>query len=433
MTDSLSRYLSRRADLQSRPLEGGGTEDVARVVVIPALAEYETLPETLASVAENPPGLLATTLVIVVVNNGPRTVDRHSAYEENQATLAWLRDAARRELDGVRLAWVDASSEGRELGVREGVGAARKIGLDWGLEVLRRNARPGGALINLDADALVDSAYLEVLDEYFQRDRAWGAVVELAHRLEGPREQRQAILRYELFLRYHVLGLRYAGSPYAFHTLGSIMACRGEAYAAVSGMNRRRGGEDFYFLQELAKTGQVATLSGTTVRPSARPSWRVPFGTGPRVAEQMKHPGDGLLAYAPECYEVLRAWLGCVSRGGDVDGETLQHQARAIDRELEKYLEDQDFRKTWERLQANAGDREQLLAQFHRWFDGLKTLRLIHHLRNTAYPSRPVEEVASAVGAWFDSAAPELLVCDGAEAVCTRAVARLRDLERAVL
>ena len=34
-----------------------------------------------------------------------------------------------------------------------------------------------------------------------------------------------AIICYETFLRYYVMCLRYAGSYYAFHTIGSAMAC----------------------------------------------------------------------------------------------------------------------------------------------------------------------------------------------------------------
>src|SRR5690606_30362640 len=109
-----------------------------------------------------------------------------------------------------------------------------------------RNTVRLGLIISLDADTLVEPNYLQALRKEFDLQDAWAAVIDFAHPLAGPVEQQAAILAYEIHLRYHVLGLRYAGSPYAFHTVGSAMACTAEAYVAAGGMNRRQAGEDFY-------------------------------------------------------------------------------------------------------------------------------------------------------------------------------------------
>jgi len=140
-------------------------------------------------------------------------------------------------------------------------------------------------LLSLDADTRVEPNYLESVRAHFADPYAWAAVIAYAHPIEGTPEEQAAIASYEILLRYHVLGLRWAGSPYAFPSIGSTIVCRAEAYVAVSGMNRRRGGEDFYFLQQLAKTGGVGFINTTTVRPSGRPSSRVPFGTGAYVRQ----------------------------------------------------------------------------------------------------------------------------------------------------
>ena len=85
------------------------------------------------------------------------------------------------------------------------------------------------------------------------------------------------------FCGAYVIGLSYAGSPYAFHAIGSTMSCTAEAYAAVRGMNRRTAAEDFHFLDKLAKLGRIGHIEKTTVFPSPRTSHRVPFGTGQRM------------------------------------------------------------------------------------------------------------------------------------------------------
>jgi len=59
--------------------------------------------------------------------------------------------------------------------------------------------------------------------------------------------------------------LQQAGSPYAYHTIGSAFACRAEAYIAAGGMNRRHAAEDFYFLQQLAKCMQDENIDVTAL------------------------------------------------------------------------------------------------------------------------------------------------------------------------
>ena len=47
--------------------------------------------------------------------------------------------------------------------------------------------------------------------------------------------------------------MKYARSPYAFHTIGSTMAVSANHYAKVRGFPKREAGEDFYLLNKLAK------------------------------------------------------------------------------------------------------------------------------------------------------------------------------------
>ncbi len=323
-------YLLKRAGLETRPLVSGSCENVDQVVVIPSLAEKENLFKTLDSLARNPLDDLQRTLVICVVNN--RASHPFPDIENNSKTLSIL-DAAHHSLSsfdklceqtpselvdalerGLRLAYIDASSAGCELSGKSGVGTARKIGLDWGLSILDASHADPGVLLSLDADTWVDSNYLHAARACFSRPDAWAAVIPFAHRLEGSPTEIAAIVCYEIFLRYHVMGLAYARSPYAFHSIGSAMACTVDAYVAVSGMNQRQAGEDFYFLQQLAKTGRVDTIRGTAVYPSPRPSHRVPFGTGQRVRRFLDASQDEYLLYDPRCYAVLKAWLSHVSQ-----------------------------------------------------------------------------------------------------------------------
>ncbi len=276
----IAKYLETRGLDGPWNIIGIEREDFTGAVVIPALAESESLFTTLQCLAQNPPDVLSDFLILVVINH--RGDAPLSDKLDNEVTLRRLA-AGDSFLRGLQFAWVDAASNGHELPAKGGVGLARKIGFDLALTRLHyRQADP--LLISLDADTLVRQDYLSSLRLHFQGAKVPGAVIPFCHQPGPIPEQDRAIRRYELFLRAYVLGLSRAGSPYAFHTVGSAMACRAGFYARMGGMNVRNAGEDFYFLQHLAKTGGIAQVKGTVVYPSARASKRVPFGTGRSVS-----------------------------------------------------------------------------------------------------------------------------------------------------
>jgi hypothetical protein len=394
---AIPKYLGGRTDLGRRPLVCAPCDGVKQVVVIPVLAERQTLFKTLEDLAANPPEELERTMVICVVNNRAEPHADPADIAQNAETLYLLQSMAEgaptREVRSLaasplRLGYIDASSQDFALRSKDGVGLARKIGLDWGVAVLARNGADRGGLLSLDADTRVEPSYLAAARAHFDSPGSWAGIFEYAHPISPPAEEARAIVCYELFLRYHTLGLKYAGSPYAFHTIGSTIGCTVEAYVAVSGMNRRQAGEDFYFLQKLAKTGPVKRISGTTVWPSSRASHRVPFGTGARVRRFVAGEHDEYLLYHPESYGVLKKWLACAAAHGEEEADTVLDAAGRIAPPLAAFLSASGFAETWPRLQENSRDTEAFLKQFHVWFDGFRTLKLIHHLRDHGYPEQ---------------------------------------------
>jgi hypothetical protein len=329
----------------------------------------------------------------VVVNQ--RTDAKNPEKSDNRATLAAL-PVWKVQFGLETLHWVDAASEGRELPAKQGVGLARKIGMDLALQQL--DYRMGDPLlICLDSDTLVQPDYLGALFDHFAGSTAGGASIPYRHRPADTPQAQAAIDRYELFLRLYVLGLGLAGSPYAFHTVGSAMACRATAYATSGGMNRRLAGEDFYFLQQLHKTSGVSDLTGTIVLPSPRSSLRVPFGTGRAVGDMLADGDSRLLFYQPELFEMLGEWLACVSDHDGADGGELLRRSGRISPWLQEFLLQAGFGAAWDNLlKHNPGDTR-LLAAFHGWFDAFRTMRLMHHLTDRAYPRMPPEQAVPPV------------------------------------
>lgn len=397
MPDYVEKYWQSRGLTGPWRICGIDKEGFDGAVVIPALAEGESLLATLRCLAQNPPALLSRFLILVVVNH--RQDSPLADKLANERTLERLSSAGS-FLDVLTLGWVDASSPGLELPVKTGgVGLARKIGFDLALPRLNYG-QSSPLLISLDADTIVRPDYLAALARHFMETKTPGAVIPFCHQPGATPEQDRAIRRYELFLRAYVLGLHGSKSPYAFHTVGSAMACSAGAYARMGGMNTRVAAEDFYFLQQLARTGGVGPLQGTVVYPSARASNRVPFGTGRSIARLLANEKSGVLFYRTECFQILGDWLALVSQNEEEGGEKILALAAKISAHLSDYLNSIRFPVIWEKLKKNFKSRSKLRAGFHEWFDGLKTMKLIHHLSAHAFPRSEPEKVGPALLQW---------------------------------
>ena len=403
------KYLQTYGIFPQRPLVAESVEGIEQAVVIPALAERDSLFQTLACITRNPSNDLQRTLVICVVNNHRPPLAADMEITDNQKTLHILQslvfrrpdhqelpDGIREDLQSIagsdlRLAFIDASSPGLEIPDRDGgVGTARKIGMDAALRIVNARAAGGGVICSLDADTLVEENYLSVFQAYFTRTGDPAAVTAYAHQTSDNPRLLAAICCYEIFLRSYVIGLSYAGSPYAFHSIGSTMGCSAEGYADVRGMNRRRAAEDFHFLNKLAKIGKIGTITETTVFPSPRPSGRVPFGTGRRVFRFMTGGTDEYRLYDPRTFVILKEWLAAMEADPDRDPEAILIGARSIHSLLEEYLRLSRFAADWSVIRKNCSDAGHLRRQFHVWFDGLKTLKLVHHLGRSAFPPIPM-------------------------------------------
>ncbi|HCE66966.1 MAG: hypothetical protein A2X82_11570 [Geobacteraceae bacterium GWC2_55_20] len=385
---NIAAYLAKRAVSAPWRICPPPQRTFAGAVVIPSLAESANLRLTLESLSHNPADLLDRFMVLVVVNQRVDAGDVER--NDNLATLAMLPEW-KKEYRLEHLCWVDTSSPGQELPARQGVGLARKIGLD--LSLLWLDYRAGDPLlVCLDADTLVQPDYLPAIVAHFSGSSRGGASIPYRHRqAEDPQGQR-AIERYELFLRSYVLGLELAASPYAFHTVGSAMACRASAYVAAGGMNRRLAGEDFYFLQQVHKTSGVAPLAGTIVHPSPRSSLRVPFGTGRSVGDILAEGEQRLMFYRPQVFSILGEWLECVAGSLDSGGSELLERAGRIAPVLRGFLEQAGFRDAWDGLLNQNRDPARLAAAFHGWFDAFRTMRLIHVLSDQGYARISPEE-----------------------------------------
>ncbi|WP_020408123.1 hypothetical protein [Hahella ganghwensis] len=407
------------------------------VLVVPAYAEsLDDLVKVTSRVCQRFPN---TEFLQVWIINAPDRADVHhlsqtkmcweACIAQSDLVASFANMALRRFVFGDVLL-VDRFSAGRTIPARQGVGLARKVAGDCALVLCHLGVIQSDWLHYTDADALLP-------DNYFQQTAVlpvdYSAVVySHVHREEGDDRQKSVMRQYQIKLDQHVEGLRRAGSPHAYHSIGSTIASTFDAYMKVRGMPLKPGGEDFYFLNKLAKIKPILSLDGDPIELSGRVSMRVPFGTGPalrsalaneaardsRAAPEKKGASEnaartmqgeisrGIEVYHPDIYCLLAIMLAHLSefwRSRADLAPSLQHLSVSWGKILEKYELSPDLPELWyeeqelmnrvESLLRHSADELSFQRHFHCWFDAFKTLKFIHWWRDRGLASLSVESI----------------------------------------
>lgn len=364
-------------------------EDLGLVVVIPCFNEPD-LPGCLDSLwaCDRP----ACTVEVIVVINSSRTC-AEEILAQNQETLSLASAWTAHHIDS-RFAFHLLHFP--DLPMRQaGVGLARKIGMDEAVRRLDDVGRPDGIVVCYDADCRCEGNYLTSIERYFQEhSRSPGCSIYFEHPLEGPLDTPvyEAITAYELHLRYYVQGLRFAGFPYAHHTMGSCMAVRARIYTKQGGMNKRKAGEDFYFLQKIIPLGGFSDLTATKVVPSPRSSSRVPFGTGKAVLASL-HQEAGR-TYPWEAFLNLKSLFDRIPLLYRDNGLPFGGAGTGLSEAMRDYLQRQEFARAVTEIRQNTSTEAAFRKRFFHWFNAFRVMKFVHHARNHFYGERKIEEEA---------------------------------------
>lgn len=405
----MEKYLRNYAEPETRDLDGLPDQPAwENVMVIPACNEGSGL-------LRAPPPCGGRSLMILVINEMENASAQVSM--TNAALAAVVRERCTRQWQSSGLSlWqdpdaerdlllVDRFSEGRKLPAKGGVGFARKIGVDLAVSLIQNQRINTGWIHCTDADVKLPETYFSRSNRLQDTGSKYSALVyPFSHRDIGESPASIDVMMatglYELSLRYYVAGMKYAHSPYAFHTIGSTMAVSATHYAKVRGFPKREAGEDFYLLNKLAKVGTVleleSGLDNDIIEIESRRSDRVPFGTGAavnKITELSDLVGE-FLFYDPTVFKLLGVWLRSLSAIWDSGSPELTTadfaDNQCTDRHRQALLAGLNALKTQQALEhafRQSKNLDQFKRQMHTWFDAFRTLKLIHFLRDCCLPS----------------------------------------------
>lgn len=330
-------------------------------IALPILDELQHLPALLNCIASQT--YIHYKLVVCV--NQPDSwwddAEKQVRCLNNQACI----DLVKRQ-SNIQQEIMDRSSKGLGWqGKERGIGWARKLIMDS----ISKQANDQDIIVSLDADCEFSSAYFQsIVDTLTGNPKAIALSVPYYHKLTSEDAQNRAILRYEIYMRYYAINLFRINNPYALTALGSAMALPVWGYRKIRGIAPKYAGEDFYFLQQLAKAGQLLHTNTETVYPSGRLSDRVDVGTGPALRKGMQQLWSSYPIYPYQLFDTIAETYALFDELYYKDLDT------PVTEFLQKQLNTKDL---WSALRKNFKTQQQFTKACAERLDGLRILQYL--------------------------------------------------------
>jgi hypothetical protein len=402
-----SDYLEKRA-LFPVFIKEAPFGDTSIIVVVPSFDEPEItyLLDSL-NLCASP----VCSVEVLIIINAPAGAEEESLLNNRRSILEI--ESWKKEHSGCffRVFVIDLTSVRME---GWGVGMARKAGMDEALRRFDQIKKPDGIILNLDADCKVKPDYFTaVYCEMINRKDRSACSIYFEHPTSGdefPGSVYKAIILYELHLRYYFQGVAFTGFPYVHHTVGSAIAVKALPYMKAGGMNRRMAGEDFYFIQKLVPAGGFFNLNQTTVFPSPRASFRVPFGTGPVISRLTETGNETLLSYNFEAFKDLKICFRLIDKIFCSGHDDPEFYFGDLPPGLKEFTGLLDWTDKINQIMGNTSGIESFRKRFFGWFNMFKIVKYLNWVHISLMAKKPVVESASelliALGLEFKSSDP---------------------------
>lgn len=345
--------------------------------MIPCRNEFEDFLELFESLHR----ISAKNFLVILIVNSPKDADPQE-FETNEKLIGFLCQSSLRKIqknffsclafENFDLLILDfGSSPTFGLPRSQGVGGARKWGCDIAARLFFERKLEEAWVSSTDADVILPNDY------FFSEPNQNFACYHYKYRHFTKNKKLQTPSEiYEIYLRYHRLGLAYAQSPYAYPSIGSCLRINLIAYAKCHGFPVRQAGEDFYLLNKLAKQADICWAPSSPLQIQARDEVRTPFGTSVSVSKILADQLE-FKVYAPQTYSELRQILNFFpefSSSLDAKDFQLQLQKLGLHGEILKILDLENLLNFLRQFK----DKNIRLKRLHENFDAWKSLKWIH-------------------------------------------------------
>jgi len=357
------------------------------IVVIPVFADFMIF-DTLKSIEESKKNEKNFSVGIVVVLNHSKKASDNIKKKNNILFSKLKSHKFLLPLHIIRLFEVEDKFAG--------VGIARKVGMDAAAFHFYSCDQTDGLIFSLDADTVVGEKYFEkIFDEFYSNKKISGASIYYEHPMPLNRKIKDAIVQYELHLRYYVNMLRLVQFPFAFHTVGSAFVVDYKSYLRQNGMPKKQGGEDFYFLNKVMLEGNYCDICSTSVYPYGRPTKKTPFGTGMALHSILSSEKKVFYTYHYDSFLQLKKIIDVNVFFEDFNCEEY---VKAYESVIQDFLKSIDFCKKIELIKKNTSNFNTFKKAFYTWFDGFKAVKFLNYIHNVGKIERiPVVEAAKIV------------------------------------
>lgn len=385
-------YFDKQKDykfyINNNPLSG-----LQYIVVIPCYCEKRLI-ESLESLynCSRPKG----SVEIIIVINSSSAADikvREQNLQTYQEAAGWIKDHSDSRFHYHIIYVPDLSPK------YAGAGYARKIGMDEAVRRFNTINNDSGIIISFDADSLCDNNYLTEIENYYNvYPTADGCSIYFEHPLSGsdfPDSIYRAIALYELHLRFFIQSLRYISFPFAYHTVGSCFTVNALSYVKQGGMNRRKAGEDFYFLHKIIPLGNYTDINSTRVIPSPRPSHRVPFGTGRVINKFLSDSESEFMTYNPASFQDLRELFNLIPGLFKQIPEYIKNKIDKLPLSVREFLYKNNAVYKINEINSNCSNINSFTRRFFYWFNAFTVIKFLNFCSINCYPRISVVSAAN--------------------------------------
>jgi hypothetical protein len=158
-------------------------------------------------------------------------------------------------------------------------------------------------------------------------------------------------------------------------------------------MNKRKGGEDFYFLQKIIPLGHFREINDTCVYPSPRPSERAPFGTGAVIKKFTEGKISQVETYHPDSFNTLIELFWDPAGWFRLSQAGIAEKTKKLPDSVKEFT-GTEFQKKIVEINNNSSAPDTFTKRFYQWFNMFRVIKYLNFAHKKHFSRVPVRLAA---------------------------------------